>query len=61
MKLISCDNCAAVLDANKMCFSSESRKYKDDGTVDTDKFTLEGDNYIAFVRCPVCNETIIDE
>lgn len=61
MNLISCENCAVVLDANKVGFPSESRKYLDDGSVDENNFTWDGDDYVPFVKCPVCNEKIIKE
>jgi hypothetical protein len=61
MNLISCDNCGVVLDANKLGFPAESRKYLDNGTVDTDNFIWDGDEHIAFVKCPVCNEKITKE
>ena len=61
MNLISCGNCATVLDANKVGFSSESRKYLEDGSVDENNFTRDGDDYVPFVKSSVCKEKIIKE
>ena len=61
MKLISCDNCAVVLDADKLPFTPDSRKFKDDGCIDEDNFIYEGDDFVAFVNCPVCSKTITKE
>jgi len=58
MKLISCEECAVVLDEDRLLFPSRVNEYKDDGTLDDDKFVLEGDDYLPFVNCPICNSVI---
>jgi hypothetical protein len=44
--LISCDNCATVLDAEKLPFAADCRAIDDFGKVREDLF--------AFVPCPSC-------
>lgn len=58
MKIISCDNCGVVLDADKLPFAPESRMHLDDGSVDLDKFKWEGGDFIAYCPCPVCTTDI---
>lgn len=53
MNLTSCDECGVVFDRDKIEFPV--REYGDDGEV-ADNFTWDGDKFIAFVKCPVCNE-----
>lgn len=61
INLISCNNCAVALDVEKLNFPHESRLIKDDGSVDTDNFTRDGDKYLPSVICPVCGEIILKE
>jgi len=57
MKLISCDNCAVVLDHDKINWPYI---WNEDGyTVDTNKCTWNGEEYVPIVNCPVCEEDIV--
>lgn len=58
MDLTSCDGCGVVLDRDKVHFTPESRLYRDDGSVDQDHFSFNGDRYLAYVNCPICEEEI---
>lgn len=57
MKLISCDNCAVVLDKDKMYFPSVWNKNGDG--IDQDKAICDKNGkYISILPCPVCGEII---
>lgn len=58
MKLISCDGCGVVLDADKLWFPREL--YKEDGTIDATKAEWGGNEWVAKVQCPVCQGTILE-
>ena len=60
MNLISCDNCAAVLDKDKLKFPEEYTG--SNGEVDETKavWDSESDNWCLYVKCPVCKEKILD-
>ena len=63
MKLLSCDNCAVILDQGKLNFPSNIWKYDgvsetiDESKADYNQYTKE---WSAFVLCPVCNEKIFE-
>lgn len=61
MKLISCNNCAIVIDADKLYFPHDV--WKDDGhggnEIDTELAVWTGDGYSAFTHCPNCGAQII--
>ena len=61
MKLISCNNCAVVLDQDKMQFASDL--YTDDGGIDLAKadYDQERKDYFVFLPCPVCGTQIFKE
>jgi len=59
MKLISCDSCSVLLDGDRIDFPSE-RLIKDDGSVDPDTARWNGQEYVAYVPCPVCGEDILE-
>jgi len=57
INLVSCDNCGVVLDASKLDFPDDI--YRDDGGIDTGKATWDGDDYVPFVKCPVCQSKVL--
>lgn len=61
MNLISCDNCAIVLDKDKLEFPTEL--VADDGSVN--EAAAEWNNrtreFNPYICCPVCNTHIYDE
>lgn len=57
MNQISCNRCGVVLNRNKLAFPYI---YLDDGSVDTEKAIWDGDDYVPFVKCPVCAEPVMD-
>ena len=56
MNLTSCDKCAVVLDKDKLNFPTNIHEV--DGSVDDKKAVWDGDNYVPFVKCLICNEPI---
>jgi hypothetical protein len=60
MKLISCDNCAAVYDQDKMNFSDESNEYDAEGCI-REEFCWDGNDFVPFLPCAVCSSTIMKE
>jgi hypothetical protein len=57
MNLISCDNCGTVLNKDKLIFPKNI--WVDDGaSIDETKAMLYGDDWVAFIDCPVCQEPI---
>jgi len=62
MNLVSCENCGAVIDRNKIRFPEESGSADEEDLYPLDKFVYTYSNhrkdktYIAFVICPVCKE-----
>ena len=56
MNLTSCNNCAVVLDKDKLDFSFSI--YLEDGSIDANKAIWDGDNFVPFVDCPVCHNPI---
>jgi hypothetical protein len=54
MILISCDNCATVLDAEKLPFPGDDQLVDDAGVVNGDLFVFEDHNWVAFTPCPAC-------
>ena len=59
MILISCDNCATVLDAEKLPFASDCRCIDDHGEVREDLFAFEDHKWVAFCACPACGERLL--
>ena len=58
MNLTSCDNCGVVLDRDKLCLPKDI--WDEEGmSVDPEKAMWDGDNFVAFVGCPVCQEPIL--
>jgi len=51
MNLTSCSNCGVVLDRNHLKFPYI---YDEDDGVDDSKAVWDGDDWVAFVSCPVC-------
>jgi hypothetical protein len=56
MNLTSCDNCGTVLDKDKLKFAKDL--FGDDYDVNHDVAMWDGEDYVAFVDCPVCGEHI---
>lgn len=56
MKLRSCDNCAVLLDEDKLLFPKDV--WLNDGSVDATKAAWNGSSYTAFCKCPVCSAPI---
>lgn len=59
MNLASCDNCGVVLDKDKLGFPEDIRDY--DYCVDESKAVWDGDNWVAFTKCPVCEHQILQK
>lgn len=59
INLVSCDNCGVVLDASKLDFPNDI--YMDDGGIDAGKATWDGDDYVPFVKCPVCQGKVLKD
>lgn len=61
MKLISCNNCAVILDQDKLRFAEDY--YTEDGSIDSDKaeYDQTRGGYYLYVLCPVCKEYIFKE
>ena len=61
MKLISCENCAVILDADKLNFpysGHDGDGYIDKNCADYDQETKE---FRVYVSCPVCGSKIFGE
>jgi hypothetical protein len=58
MKLINCNECGVVLNADKLKFETEL--YNDDGSIDETKAAYNQDtkNWEAFVTCPCCQSNV---
>ena len=59
MNLISCDNCAVVLDRKNLYFPHDI--YKDDGSIDMGKAEWDGEDYVPYLNCPICEGIIFAE
>ncbi len=55
MNIISC-SCGVVLDKDKLVFPETIYGY--DGCVNDDRAMWNGADWVAFARCPVCEEKI---
>ena len=62
MKLISCDGCGVVLDAEKMHFPYD-RMFDDNGQVKPSRavWDKQKQTYVPFMPCPVCSTNITDD
>lgn len=58
MNLISCNNCGIVLDKDRLDFPEDIKL--EDRSIDSSRATWTGEEYFAYIRCPVCNNSIID-
>lgn len=58
MRLISCDNCAVILDEDKIEWPE---MYDDEGEFinGTGEWDGDVDTYQPVIPCPVCKETIV--
>lgn len=56
MNLVSCDECGAVFDKDKMIFPDDH--WREDGSVDERKATWDDcrEKYVPFILCRVCKE-----
>ena len=59
MNLISCDNCGIVLDKDKYIFPEDI--YNDEGSVRLELAQWNGDSFVAYIHCPVCDAPILEE
>ena len=61
MKLISCDNCAVVVDGDKLVFPLSG--YGDDGTIDERKaeYDQNSGSYRVYRACPNCGTPIFGD
>ena len=57
MNLISCDKCGVVLDKSKLTFPKDI--HLDDGSVDLEQGAWDGEDYVPFVKCPVCTNPVL--
>ncbi len=58
MKLISCDFCGVVLDADKLNFPEDMED--EDGCIDDNKarYNQRDKEYQIYVHCPVCEHEV---
>lgn len=58
MNLISCDNCAVVLDANKLVFPKDMEN--EDGSIDERKalYNQYSKEFEIYTACPVCEQPV---
>ena len=52
---VSCDACGVVLDADVLHFEVQ---YREDGSVNTRTAYWDGEEYVPFVKCPVCGHPV---
>lgn len=62
MKLISCNNCAVILDHDKLQFAENIFTETGDEVDDT-KGAYDSDrrSFFAFVTCPVCRAPVFED
>jgi len=58
MNLLSCTECASVFDKDLIRFPVNFEL--EDGCIDFTKATWNGDDFVAFINCPVCDGIIED-
>ena len=60
MKLISCNHCAIILDADKLNFRMVD---KEDGSIDERyaDYNQRTGKWEAYVLCPLCEEKVFNE
>jgi len=58
MNLISCDNCGAVFDKNKLKFPDPTNDF---GEIIDGRAVWDGDCFVAIIDCPVCKTGKIKE
>lgn len=61
MKLQSCDNCGVLLDIDKLIFPDSKHYEQADGSLDESMVILYGGAWRPFIRCPVCQDIIVEE
>jgi len=61
MKLISCDHCAVMLDADKLYFPTDVWNHEDE-CIDPRKagYNQKTKTFNAYVRCPVCENEVFN-
>ena len=57
MNLTSCTNCGVVLDKDQLRFPKDI--HLENGSVDTKLGVWNGDDYVPFVPCPICQQEIL--
>ncbi len=58
MKIISCENCAVLLDQDSI---SVTDRENEDGSVNEQNMGWDGSSYVPKIKCPVCREDILLE
>jgi hypothetical protein len=61
MNLINCENCGVVLNKKAVHFAHDI--WNENGELDEDfgTYSFKEEMMVAYVRCPVCNEKVLDE
>jgi RNA polymerase-binding transcription factor DksA len=58
MNLVACESCGVVIDKERLNFPTYHDLRDDQGEYDDTKAMWNGDNWVAFVKCPVCENPI---
>ena len=61
MNLVSCRNCGVVLDKNMLHFPEDIWGYNGELDEDLGSYSYETGRMVPYVKCPVCNEKVLDE
>ena len=56
MNIKSCKNCGVVLDFDELSFPPDI--WKEAGDIDSNLGIWDGDDYVAYLPCPVCKEPL---
>ena len=59
MNIKSCENCGVVIDTDRLFFPLNI--YGDDGAVDENLATYNGEEYVPHILCPICDTPITEE
>ena len=59
MKIQSCEECGVIVDIDRLFFPYHI--YLDDGTISDELAVWDGEEYKAYIPCPVCNSPIVSE
>lgn len=61
MKIICCNSCAALLNAEIMPFKHEDHIYGEDGCVRDDLAAWDGDTFRPVAACPCCGARLFND